>query len=193
MREITLPTANQDIACCQHIRANEEIETVSIFSLPSPKEIQTLTKTEGQQDFGLKYKKPKFLTKPSIYERFATSAVTSLDYGGRFLVRQVFEISRDADNFIERQRKAVQYRGDLLTISNKASEFLRKKGIEAKISIILFADPEYSDWVEPKIRIEVPKNEFEKAYDVYDSLLSYSLEGICNKTLRKLLVTIESQ
>lgn len=121
-----------------------------------------------------------------------TSLVASYDYSVKFPVIPIYEISREAEDFISRQSKAVRYRKDLITISDKAKEFLKNENIEAKISISLFTDPEYSNWIEAKIRIEVPKQEFRKAYSIYNKLLSYSLIGIRKKTLQKVVVGIES-
>lgn len=182
------PSENVDVLFCPKRGAAEKISSASI----PIRESYLLRKRKGQptQDLVLKRHEPLGgLTQP---EKMVTSAVDGLDYVKRFAVTQQYDISIDAEDFINGQKKSIRYRKDILIISNRASEFLRKEGIQAKISISLFTDPEYKDWIEPKIGIEVPKNEMEKTYNIYNTLLSYSLKGIRKKTLRKLLVTIES-
>jgi hypothetical protein len=123
--------------------------------------------------------------------KFKTSSVANRDYPIRFPLIPKYEISREAEDFISRQKKAVQYREDITTISDKAREFLKRKNIEPRISISLFKDPEYSDWVETKIIVQVQKNDFKQVYKLYNKLLSYSLKGARKKTLEKAVIVLE--
>jgi len=123
--------------------------------------------------------------------KFRTSSVANLDYPIKFPLIPKYEISKGAEDFISRQKKSVKYRENLLVISDKAKEFLKKESIESQITISLFTDPEYSNWVETKITIIVPKKDFRKAYGLYNELLSYSLKGVSKKTLEKVVVGFE--
>lgn len=134
--------------------------------------------------------------KPARLIGFNRDDVTSAIFGSERLREYVgvplYEITEEAESFIRKQKKAVRWREDLLAISSRASKFLNKEGVHARIAISLFIDPEYDDWIEPKIEIRVPKTELEKAYSVYDPLISESVKGIRKKTLRRLFLTIES-
>ena len=103
-----------------------------------------------------------------------------------------YEISKDAEIFISKQSKFVKFRKDLFNIADRSNEFLLKEGIKPKISISLFTDPEYSKWVETKIKIEVPQDDFARTYSLYNELLSYSLKGIRKRTLEKIIVGIDT-
>jgi len=120
-----------------------------------------------------------------------TSAVASLKYPRIAPPSRIFEISRPADEFISKQKKSIQFRTDLIKISNRISEFLGKQGIQAKVSIDLFTDPEYSDWTEAKIKIDTPSAKLEKMYALYNEILGYSLEGVRKRVLKKLMISIE--
>ncbi len=121
-----------------------------------------------------------------------SSGVINADYPRRISLGRIYEFSKDAEVFINSQKQSHRYREEIVAISDRAFDFLEEQGIAAKIFIPLFADPEYTDWLELKIRIEVPKDELKKAYELYNDLLSYSLKGIRRKTLKKIFVAIES-
>ena len=185
---------NLDVGSYQDMGIVGRTEEFRIYPKAPLIRATALSTRDVELDFlKLRLEEPRFPTELSKHQKIATSAVTSLDYPERCSVRPRFEISRDTEDFINTQKKSVRFRRDILSISEKASEFLRKHRIEAKISIPLFTDPEYGDWVEPEIRIEVPRNELKRAYDVYNDLLSYSLKGVRKKTLRKIFVTIENR
>lgn len=126
----------------------------------------------------------------SLKPKFLSSAVTSLEYPRIVETIPKYEISKEAEVFIFKQKKAVRYKKDLVTICDRIAEFLQKANIEAEISISLFQDPEYSDWVESKIIIGVNEKEFAKAYELYGNLLDYSLGKIRRKTIEKVVIAI---
>lgn len=101
------------------------------------------------------------------------------------------EITDAAEHFISRQKKPVRYRTEILEVADRVSQCLDKQGIDAGVNIDLFTDPEYSDWMEIKIRIAVRKDQLQKVYDAYESILEFAFAGISQKTLRKLSVTID--
>lgn len=193
---ITLLSENDDCISCQNGQAHGRAEAASVYmKTPPTRETFVSIGIKDQEELlnsVLRSISPR--TIPIEPKRMATSAVATL-WNIRIPARasQQYQISRDANDFINRQKKAVQYRKDIFIVSDKVSGFLKREGIEAKISIDLFTDPEYSDWVESKIRIEVPADELKRAYGIYNELLSYSLKGIHKKTLKQLLVTIENR
>jgi len=128
----------------------------------------------------------------SKVEGVFTSAVTLNDYPVRPTASPRYEISRAAEDFISRQKKSVKYKKEIFTVADRTVEFLGKKGIFANVLISLFVDPEYTNWIEPRIRIEVQKEALQKAYEVFTELLDYSFTDVSNKTLKKLVVTVNS-
>jgi len=121
---------------------------------------------------------------------FPLSAVINGKYPPIIQTVPRYEILREAEEFIFRQKKAISYKKDLITICDRIAEFLQKASIEAKISISLFQDPEYSDWVESKIVVGVNEKEFAKAYSLYGELLDHSLKKIKRRTIEKVVVSI---
>ena len=103
------------------------------------------------------------------------------------------EITNAAETFIRHQKKSVKYRNEILKVADKASECLKKSGIDAEVTVDLFTDPEYSNWIEPKVRIIVGKEQLDKAYEKFDDLLEFAFSGISQKTLQRLSVTIDSR
>jgi hypothetical protein len=106
---------------------------------------------------------------------------------------QPCEITDVADAFIGKQKQSVKYRQEILLIADRITGFLSAKGIDAETCVDLFTDPEYSNWSEPKIQITVNKDALEKAYALFDEVLEFSFKGITQKTLKRLLVTIDSR
>ncbi len=102
-------------------------------------------------------------------------------------------ITEAADYFISRQKKSVKYRTEILEVSSKVTGYLKKEKIDAEVVVDLFTDPEYSDWIEPKIQILVKKEQLQKTYEVFDKLLEFSFSKISQKTLKRLSVTIDSR
>jgi hypothetical protein len=131
-------------------------------------------------------------TTSDLYANLVASAMPELNDPRELPLARVYIISRDAESFINRQKNYLRFRRDIFTISDRASEYLSTKGIKAKISVSLFTYAEYEDWVEPKIRIEVPADELASTYSVYDQLLSYCFKGIRKRTMKQLFVAIES-
>lgn len=102
-------------------------------------------------------------------------------------------ITEAADYFISRQKKSVKYRTEILKVSSRVTEYLKREKIDADVTVDLLTDPEYSNWVEPKIQILVKNEQLKKTYDVFDKLLEFSFSGISKKTLQRLSVTIDSR
>ncbi|HLE75247.1 MAG TPA: hypothetical protein VI864_04290 [Candidatus Bathyarchaeia archaeon] len=128
----------------------------------------------------------------SKVEGLSTSAVTLNDYPVRPTLAQRYEISKAAEDFISRQKKSVKYKEEIFVVADRTVEFLGKKGILAKVVISLFVDPEYINWIEPRISVEVRKEDLQETYRLFTELLEYSLANISNKTLKKLVVTVNS-
>lgn len=164
----------------------------------APREVPLMA--EGQQNLILlRVKKlvsterlDRARTQLNLNDSAITSAIFGMNDPRQLPLVHFYMISRDAELFINRQKNPLRFRKDITTISDRASEYLSREGIKAKISVSLFADPEYDDWIEPKIRIEVPKDELAKTYGIYNGLLSYCLQGIRRRTMKQLFVTIES-
>lgn len=136
---------------------------------------------------------PDELKPMRLKPNFPSSAILSLEYEPMISSVPKYEISSDAQQFISKQKKSVDYRNDLITISDKISAFLKKANIEPKISISLFQDPEYTDWLESKIVITVKGEELAKTYAIYENLLDYSLKDIKRRTIEKVVVSIEKR
>ena len=107
--------------------------------------------------------------------------------------RLQLEITKAADHFIDCQKRAVKYKKEIMSVAERILSFLQKNGIEAKVTISLYSDPEYNNWIEPKIQIEIARQELQRTYEIFDSLLTNSFSGISEKTLRKIFVTIDSR
>lgn len=125
---------------------------------------------------------------------FATSMTTE---GGLILPvltnSLAVEITETADNFIVRQKNAIKYKKEIILVAERISEFLDRKGVKAEICVDLFKDPEYTNWVEPKVSINVGKGQVAQTYNLFNELLAYSFSGISQKTLKRLSVTIDSR
>ncbi|MGA2386963.1 MAG: hypothetical protein ABSG33_10580 [Candidatus Bathyarchaeia archaeon] len=104
-----------------------------------------------------------------------------------------FEITNTADTFIVHQKSAVKYKKEILLVAKRISSFLTARKIPADVCVDLFTDPEYSDWVEPKVEIRVSKDQVSETYDLFDELLTCAFSGITQKTLKRLSVTIDSR
>jgi hypothetical protein len=104
-----------------------------------------------------------------------------------------YEITEAVELFIRKQKKWVKYKEDILNVADRVAYFLREKGIKAEVNIDLFTDPEYTNWIEPKIQVVAKKEQLQKAYETYDELLNYAYRGISQKTLSRLSVTIDSE
>jgi hypothetical protein len=176
-------------------------QTESATENPLSLGVRQVVVDKGRSEIGIKdqqdlqrsmLRKPSPLMQLDPYDRFSTSAVFGPHDLRKLPSILAYEISRDAEDFINKQKKSVQLRKDITAISDRAMEFLNKEGIKAKVSVSLFTDPEYDDWIEPKIRIEVPENELARTYKIYNELLSCSFQKIRKRTLRRLLVTVES-
>jgi hypothetical protein len=135
------------------------------------------------------------ITKPAIgiakSENTLTSVATVNDRIGDLSSSPQFQITETAERFIGHQKKSVKYKKEIFMVAERISGFLGKERIDAEVSIDLFTDPEYSTWVEPKVRIEVGKEQLQRAYEVFDELLAFSFMGISQKTLERLTVTID--
>jgi len=121
---------------------------------------------------------------------FPSSAVINGKYPQIIKMAPLYEISREAEEFIFKQKKAISYKKDLITICDRIAKFLQNANMEAKISISLFQDPEYSDWVESKIVVAVNEKKFAKAYSLYGELLDHSLKKIKRRTIEKVVISI---
>jgi len=136
---------------------------------------------------------PDELKPMRLEPKFPSSAVFGLEYEPTILSVPKYEISIEAEQFISKQKKSVYYRKDLITISDKISAFLKNSNIEPIISISLFQDPEYTDWLESKIVITVKDEDFAKTYAIYGNLLDYSLKDIKRRTIEKVVISIEKR
>jgi hypothetical protein len=143
--------------------------------------------------FGLIQAVPKPIVGLSGFETQFSSNATISQSMLSFPIRTRPEITDSADYFISRQKKSVKYRGEILKVTDRVSECLKKDGVDAEVIIDLFTDPEHSDWVEPKIQILVSKDQLSKTYQIFDELLEFAFSGISQKTLRKLSVTIDTR
>lgn len=188
-----LPTENLDVAFYNEREPFEETGAVSNVTRIPVVEQDLLNRPRPRLEIHELFKMYEPLIGFSRIEKTPTSAVAMTSYSARWSAPPQYEITKDAEDFISRQKKAVKYRRDIFAIVNSASEFLKKEKIPADVSISLFVDPEYRGWTETKIRIVVPRDSLERTYNVYDKLLTYSFKGIHMKTLRKLFVTIESR
>lgn len=125
-------------------------------------------------------------------ESLLSSAITT-DYPVRTSADVKMEISRDAEHYIKRQKNFSRYKSDINKIGNRILDFLKQKEICAKISVNLFSDPEYTNWAEPRIQIIVPSENLQKTYELFNDLLEYSFVGVSRKTLKKVVITIDSK
>ena len=134
---------------------------------------------------------PRPTTGLSKSENILTGIASGNDLVAGIIENPPYEITEAAENFIHRQKKSVNYEEDIMMVAERVTHFLRKEGIDAEVNIDLFTDPEYSNWIEPKIQIAVKKEQLQRAYEIFDELLTYSFSGISQKTLKRLSVTID--
>lgn len=189
--ETQLPIDTGDTASIMYGRTREEAEGETLYPDVLP---QASVPVGGLDQQGYLTSIPMMPIRPTIprgIPPLATSAVAISEYPRKIPLSRTFMISRDAQDFISKQKKSIQFRGDLLKISDRISEFLEKQGIRARVSIDLFADPEYRDWTETVIKIGTSEEKLAKVYAICDELFRYSLEGIRKRSLKKLTVAIE--
>jgi hypothetical protein len=103
------------------------------------------------------------------------------------------EITSEVEVFISHQKKPIKFRNEVSMIAERVSAFLIKENIDGEVSVELSVDSEYSDWAEPKIEINVAKEQLGKAYDTFDNLLTYAFDGISQKTIRRISVNLSSR
>jgi hypothetical protein len=136
---------------------------------------------------------PTPITGLSTSKNILTGAASGNDRITGIINKPPYEITEAAEHFIGKQKKSVKYKEDIMSVAERVTYFLRKEGIDAEVHIDLFTDPEYSNWIEPKIQIETKKEQLQRTYEIFDELLNYSYFGISQKTLRRLSVTIDSK
>lgn len=165
-----------------------EDQDIRLDFLDSQLDIESQTERiiKKPKDFQQLVKRPLRMVEP-----MQTSAIGNFEYPERFPPGLMYKISVDAEEFISKQRKSVMFHRDLISISDRLSEFLEKQGIQARISIDLFVDPEYRGWTEVKIQINVSNEKFEKVYSLYDEMLDSSLVGIHKRSLKNIVINIE--
>lgn len=180
-----------DTTCVNYARTTREAEAAPLYSSDFPQGSISIGAFQQRDYLTSILRKPQRLISFTGVSAPATSAIEGLEYPKKVPVSRIFKISRDAEDFIAKQKKSIQFRGDLLKISDRISEFLEKRRFQAKVSIDLFIDPEYHDWTETMIKIGTREKEMKKMYALYDEILRYSLEGIKKRSLKKLAVAIE--
>lgn len=185
------PIGIWDTACVTYARATREPKATPLYPSAFPQGFISVGAFQQQNYLTSMLRKPQRLIKFTGVPAPATSVIENLEYPIKGPTSRIFEISRDAEDFISKQKKSIQFRGDLFKISDRISEFLEKRRIQARVSIDLFTDPEYHDWTETMIKIGTREKQMKRMYALYDELLRYSLEGIRKRSLKKLAVAIE--
>lgn len=107
------------------------------------------------------------------------------------IYQKPYRITESAHDFIRKQKKSFALNESLDRVSNRILEFMRERCIESEIIIDLEVDPEYGDWIEPKIQVLVESSKFEKAYELLSQLLEFSLKGIRKKETKRFMITVD--
>lgn len=108
------------------------------------------------------------------------------------IYQKPYKITEVAHDFIRKQKKSFALNESLDKVSNRILEFMRAQAIKSEIIIDLEVDPEYGDWIEPKIQVLIELSKFEDAYELFGELLDFSLKGIRRKETKRFMITIDT-
>lgn len=109
------------------------------------------------------------------------------------IYQEPYKITEVAREFIRKQKKSFSLNESLDRVSNRILEFMADRSIESQIIIDLEVDPEYGDWIEPKIQVLIEPSKFEKAYGLFSELLEFTLKGVRRKETKRFMITIDTK
>jgi len=107
----------------------------------------------------------------------------------RIRVRTFF--TKEAERFIKSRKKTMYMFDQLNTICIGIENFMKKKSLHSKVIVDLSRDPEYPEWIEPSIRVQVKVKKYSEIYRIYDNLFDTVFEKVPKKVLKSTSLVLE--
>lgn len=124
--------------------------------------------------------------------QFENAAVSELIEPIQYpLYQNPYKMTKTVRSFIIKQKKSSDLFKSINHVRDRISKFFDDKKIKSELLISLEIDEEYNDWIEPAIKVFIDPQNFERAYELFDLLLDFSLEGVRKKDQRRFAITLE--
>lgn len=103
-----------------------------------------------------------------------------------------YRSTQTARDFIRKQKRPIALDASLDQVSSRIAEFMNRKAMKSEVIVDLEIDPEYDDWVEPRIKVLVEPSKLGEAYTLFEDLLGFALRDIRKRESKRFMITLDS-
>lgn len=111
------------------------------------------------------------------------------EFEPRIKVRTFF--TKEAERFIKSRKKTIYMFDQLNIICIGIENFMKKKSLHSKVIVDLSHDPEYPEWIEPSIKVQVKVKKYSEIYRIYNNLFETVFEKVPKKVLKSTSLVLE--